>query len=153
MKLGAQIGLGHGHNVLDGDPAPPPQRAQPPIFGPYLLRPNGCIDQDATVEVGFGPGDFVLDGDPVPFPQKGSVASLHPIFGPCLLWSNGWMDQDGTWHGGRPETRGLCVRWGPSPHPKFSAHVYYSYCDFLRTLHRRKVLLVWSSLEFCAFYF
>jgi len=21
---------------------------QPPIFGPYLLRPNGCMDQDAT---------------------------------------------------------------------------------------------------------
>jgi len=27
-------------------------------------------------------------------------------------------------------------RWGPSP-PKFSAHVYYSYCDFVRTLHNR----------------
>jgi len=40
------------------------------------------------------------------------------------------MHQDTTWYGGRPQPRGLCVRWGPSPHPKrgrapqFSAHVY-----------------------------
>jgi len=26
MKLGAQVGLGPGHIVLDGDPALPPQR-------------------------------------------------------------------------------------------------------------------------------
>ena len=49
MKLGKQVGLGPGHIVLDGDPAPPPSTgAQPPIFGPYLLRPNGCMDQDLT---------------------------------------------------------------------------------------------------------
>ena len=41
-KLGMQVGLGPGHIVLDGDPAPLP------IFGPYLLRPNGCMDQDVT---------------------------------------------------------------------------------------------------------
>jgi len=33
------------------------------------------------------------------------------------------MDQDGTWHGDRPQPRRLCVKWGPSPPPKFSAHV------------------------------
>jgi len=27
---------------------PLPQGAEPPIFGRYLLRPNGCMDQDAT---------------------------------------------------------------------------------------------------------
>ena len=25
------------------------------------------------------------------------------------------MDQDGTWHGGRPQSRRLCVRWDPAP--------------------------------------
>ena len=45
MKLGMQLGLGPGHIVLDGDPAPPsPKGAKPPNFGPYLLWPNGCID-------------------------------------------------------------------------------------------------------------
>jgi len=42
---------------------------------------------------------------------------------------------------------GDCVRWGPSP-PKFSAHVYYSYCDFVRTLHNALSLLVCSSSSF-----
>jgi len=28
------------------------------------------------------------------------------------------MDQDGTWHGGRPQPRRLCVRWGPSSFSK-----------------------------------
>ena len=52
MKLGMQVGLGPGNIVLDGEPAPPPQRDSPyPIFGPYLLRLNGCMDQDAT---GYG---------------------------------------------------------------------------------------------------
>ena len=29
------------HIFLEGDPAASPKGAQPPIFGPYLLRPNG----------------------------------------------------------------------------------------------------------------
>ena len=34
MKLGMQVGLGAGHIVLDGDPAPPPPKGHspPPIF-------------------------------------------------------------------------------------------------------------------------
>jgi len=34
MKLGVQIGLRPGHIVLDGDPAPPPQRGTAPNFRP-----------------------------------------------------------------------------------------------------------------------
>jgi len=47
MKLDMQVGLGRGHIVLDGDPAPRPPKgakgggAEPPIFVPYLLWPNG----------------------------------------------------------------------------------------------------------------
>jgi len=49
MKLGMQVGLGRGHIVLDGDPAPPsPKGHSSPIFIPYLLWPNGWMDQDAT---------------------------------------------------------------------------------------------------------
>jgi len=36
MKLGMQAGLDHDHIVLDGDPAPPPQRGTAPIFGPMV---------------------------------------------------------------------------------------------------------------------
>jgi len=42
-----QVGLGPGHIVLDGDPAPSSKGAQPLTFGPYLW-PNGGMDQDAT---------------------------------------------------------------------------------------------------------
>jgi len=48
MKLGMQVGLGTGHIVLDGDPAPPPQRGTAPQFSANILRPNGCMDQDVT---------------------------------------------------------------------------------------------------------
>jgi len=34
-----EVGLGPGHIVLDGEPAPLPKKgAQPPIFGPFLPR-------------------------------------------------------------------------------------------------------------------
>jgi len=66
MKLGKQVGLGPGHIVLDEDPAPHSLKGHSaPIFGPYLLRPNGCMDQDVTwYGASLGPGDFVLDGNP-----------------------------------------------------------------------------------------
>ena len=47
MPLGMEVDLGPGHNVLDGDPAPP-KRGRPPLFGTCLLWPNGWMGQDAT---------------------------------------------------------------------------------------------------------
>jgi len=43
-----EVGLGPGHIVLDGDPAPRPQKQQPLINGSCLLWPNGGMDSDAT---------------------------------------------------------------------------------------------------------
>jgi len=49
IKLGVQVGLGVGHIVLHGDPAPPPQKgAELSNFRPILLWPNGWMHQDAT---------------------------------------------------------------------------------------------------------
>ena len=49
MLLGMEVGLGPGDFVLDGDPVPLPKKgAEPPIFCPFLLWPNGSMDQDAT---------------------------------------------------------------------------------------------------------
>jgi len=39
-----EVGLSLGHIVLDGDPAPSPKGAEPPIFGQCLLWPNGWMD-------------------------------------------------------------------------------------------------------------
>jgi len=103
----------------------------------------GRIKMKLGMQVGLSPGHIVLDGDPSPPPPKRH--SLHPIFRPYLLWPNfGCMDQDATWYGARPQPRRLCVRCGARP-TKFLAHVYYSYCDFVRTLHNAQWLLVCSS--------
>jgi len=50
-RIKIKLGVGSGHIVLDGDPALPPPKGHsppPPIFGPYLLWPSGCMDQDVT---------------------------------------------------------------------------------------------------------
>jgi len=44
MKLGMEAGLGPGHIVLDGHPAPPQGAQPPPNFGPCPLCPNGWMD-------------------------------------------------------------------------------------------------------------
>jgi len=46
MKRGVEVGLGPGHIVADGDPAPLSKGAQPPSFWP--MWPNGRMEQDAT---------------------------------------------------------------------------------------------------------
>jgi len=49
VPLDMEVGFGSGDFVLDGDSAPLPKKgAEPPIFDPCLLWPNGCMDQDGT---------------------------------------------------------------------------------------------------------
>ena len=115
MSLGMELSLGPGDFVLDGDPAPPPQKgAEHPKFSAHVYcgQTAGWIKMVLGVEVGLSQGDTVLDGDQALSPEKGQHPL--PIFGPFLLWPNGWIDQDSTWHGDRPLPRRLCVGWGPS---------------------------------------
>ena len=65
MKLGTRVGLGPGHIVLDGDPAPPPQKGGgAPNFRPMSIVANGWMDKmPLGTEVGLGPGDFVFHVD------------------------------------------------------------------------------------------
>jgi len=49
MPIGTKVGLGPGNIVLDGGPSSPKKKvAQPPIFGPCVLWPNGWVNQHAT---------------------------------------------------------------------------------------------------------
>ena len=105
MPLAMELGLGPGDFVLDGDRAPSPKR--PPLqFSAHIYcdQTAGWIKMVLGKEVGLGPGHIVMDGHRTPLPNFGSV----------ILWPNGWMHQNATWYGGRPQPRGLCVRWGPS---------------------------------------
>jgi len=117
MPLGIEVGLSPGDFVLDGNPAPTLKRAEPrPIFGPRLLWPNGCIDQDATWYGGKSrPTRHCVRCGPS-YSQKKWHTHRHPIFGTCLLWPNGWMDEDAAWYGSRPRPRPHCVLEGvPAP--------------------------------------
>jgi len=48
MPLGMELGLGPGHIVPNGDPAPPPPKGHSPQLRLCPLWPNGWMDQDAT---------------------------------------------------------------------------------------------------------
>ena len=65
-----------GHIVLDGDPAPLPQRGTASRFSAHICcgQMAAWIKMPLGTEVGFGPGDFVLDGDPLLLPKKGCAA-------------------------------------------------------------------------------
>jgi len=118
MALGMEVGLSSGDFVRWRPITPPQNGADPPIFGPCLLRPNGCMDQDVTWYGGrHRPRRHCVRCGPSSPLQKG-VGAPSPIFGPCLLCPNGLMDQGGTWHGGGPWSRPHCARWGPSSPPQ-----------------------------------
>jgi len=100
-------------------PRPSPKRGRSPLFSAHVYcgQTAGWIKMALVIEVGLSPGDFVLDGDTAP-PQKCGGAPF-PIFGPFLLWPNGWMHQDAAiGYEGRPQPRGLCVRWDLGPSSK-----------------------------------
>ena len=92
MALGMEVGLGPAHIVLDGEPAPLPQKGtEHPIFGPFYCRQTAeCIKMPLGMDVGLSPGDFVYVrwGPSFPSPKW----AQPPIFGECLLWPNDWMD-------------------------------------------------------------
>jgi len=96
------------------------------------------------MEVCLSPGDFVLDEDPDPLPKKGAEPppqfSVHFDCGQTagcikmpLGMEEGFSPGDFVLHGDPPSPQ------KGDGAPKFLAHVYYSYCDFVfvRTLHSR----------------
>ena len=84
MKLGMQVGLGPGHIVLDGNPAPLPRRGTALTqFSAHICcsQMAAWIKMPLGMELGLNPGDFVLDGDAAPPPQKGAEPpNFRPIF-------------------------------------------------------------------------
>jgi len=82
MALGMEVGLGLGHIVLDGDPAPPPQKGgtAPPQFSApvYCVQTAGWIKVPLGTKVGLSPGYIVLDGDPAP-PKRGTALNFRLV--------------------------------------------------------------------------
>jgi len=95
------------------------------------------------MELGLSRSDFVLDGDPtLPSPKTGAEPPPQFLAHLCCGQTAACIKMPLGMEVGLMQPKGLCVRWEP---PKFSAHVYYSYCDFVRTLHNAQSLLVYSS--------
>jgi len=82
MPLDRKVGLDPSDIVLDGDPAPPPQKGdRAPEFSAdvYCGQRAAWIKMTLDLEVGFGPGHTVLDGDQLPLPQRGTAPSFRPM--------------------------------------------------------------------------
>ena len=72
MPLGRKVGLDTSDIVLDGDPAPPPQKGgTAPQFSAHVYcgQTAGRIKMPLGMEVGLGPRNIALDEDQLP--QKG----------------------------------------------------------------------------------
>jgi len=72
--------------VLDGDPAPLPQKeAEPANFRPMPMWPNGWMDEDSTW---YGnrpqPRSHCVRWGPSSPRKRGTAAP--PLFSPCLSW-------------------------------------------------------------------
>jgi len=92
MPLGIELGLGSGDFVLDGDPAPPPQKGHRPQFSAHICcgQMAAWIKMSLGMELGLDPGDFVLDGDPVAPSPKGGGPPKFSVHVYCDQTA-GWM--------------------------------------------------------------
>ena len=138
MPLGSRYGgrpQPRRHCVLVGDPYPPPKRGRIPssIFGPCLLQPNSCMDQDATWYRGRPwPRRYCVRWGPSStLPKKGAEHphqfSAHVYCDQTAGWIKMALDMEVGFGSGH-----IVLDWHPAPLPKrghspqFSAHVY---CD------------------------
>ena len=94
MALDLEVGLGPGHIVLDGDPAPLPKKGQSPQFSAhfYCGQTAVCIKMTLGMAVDLSPGDFVFDGNPATARKKGHTHPtqflVHVYCGQMAGWMN-----------------------------------------------------------------
>jgi len=81
MALGRDMGLGPGHIVLDGEHPLLKKGHSPPIFGIFLLWPNGWMHQDATWYGGRPqPKQLCVRWGPSPLPKTGGAPNFRLMF-------------------------------------------------------------------------
>jgi len=124
--------------VLDETQLPSPKGAQPPIFGPYPLWPNGWMDQDATWYGGRRHATLSRDivtrhcvrwGPRSPYAKRGRSPqfSAHVYYGQTTGWIKMPLGKEVDLSPGHILLDGdpaASPRKGHSSTPVFSAHVY-----------------------------
>jgi len=134
MPLGKEVGLSPDDIVLDGDPAPSPQKgAEPPpqfYARVYCGQTAGLIKVALGMEVELGPGHIVLDRDPAPLSKKGTDPqfSAHFYCGQTAGWMKTPLGTEvdlGPGHFVLDGLPGIRER-GTAAAPLFSAHVYWA---------------------------
>ena len=88
MPRGMEVGLGPGDFALAGTQLPL-KGAQPPVFGPCVLWPNGWMDElkmPLGTEVDLGPGHSVLDGGTQPLAKEIQQPPPPPSLWSMSLW-------------------------------------------------------------------
>jgi len=141
------------HCVRWGPISPSPKGHSPPISVHVCCGQMAAwIKMPLGMELDLSPGDFVLDGDSAPLHKKGAEPPLqfsaHFYCGQtaaCIKMPLGM--EVGLSPGD------FVLDGDPAPIPKFSAHDYYSYCDFVRTLHSHYWFVQVQVLVLYAFYF
>jgi len=114
MPLGMEVGFGPGDCVRWG-PSSPQKGAQPPIFDPCLLWPNGCMHQDTTWYGGRPQPRRHCVRWGLSSPRKGAQQPPPLLAHVYCGQTAGWIKIPlGTDYGRRPRPR-RCVRCGPSP--------------------------------------
>jgi len=88
-----EVGLGPGHIVLDGDPAPLPKKGAQPFLQfsahVYCDQTAGLIKMKLGMQIGLGPSHTVLDEDPAtPLRKMHSPQFLAHI---CCGEMAGWI--------------------------------------------------------------
>jgi len=140
-----QVGLVPGHTVLDANTAPSAKGAQPTIFGPYMLQPNGWMDQDVTWYRGRPrPRRLCVGWVPSSPPHKGrrspqlsayvqvGLCPSSPIllrkgdsFRPMSIVAKRLHGSTRNLARSWPQPWPHCVRWGPSsPAPKEALPIF-----------------------------
>jgi len=131
-----EMGLGRGHIVLDGGPAPLPIKGaeRPPAqFSAHFIVAKRLDASRCQLVWRSASAQATLCSMRTQISPEKRVHPPHPICGPRLLWPNGWMDEDATWCGSTSRPRPHCIRRGSqlsakgAPHSSprvFSAHVY-----------------------------
>ena len=87
MSLGMEVGLGPGHILRDGDPAPPQKRGAQLQFSAHVYcgQTASWIKMPIATEVGLGPYDIVLDEAQLPQMGHAPKFSTHVYCGQTVV--------------------------------------------------------------------